>query len=411
MFTIEQKNNISQFLVNTDFLGIEIPEFTDESNVKVLSVALEKLESYAKNIASDVTATYSSTDNRLTLTYLEKNPISYSIGSTYFFISPNNFTLNQPLNVRVSNLAQKQCEVKSAVTAGDFCIIRLLENGNIFRLVSLNNASSSLKTHTANKNNPHLDNLTMICPYRVGDIYYTTLETNPSTYWTGTTWEMLPDGIMPMSTTSTTGATGGSRTIESRHMASHTHTTTFTGTGITGHTHTFTGTALPSHSHTFTGTGLTAHSHTFSGTALPGHSHTRGTMQITAYQHGAWNDAGAYWANVEGAFFKGAYGGPKTDYESAWWAQVGRRLNFNASRNWTGSLSTVVSGTASGTVAVGSAGTVAGTISSTSGGTPVGTLTAISSGTTAGTIAVTALGSGSDFIQPFYSMRMWKRLT
>lgn len=67
---------------------------------------------------------------------------------------------------------------------------------------------------------------TVICPYLVGDIYITTNSTNPSTIWSGTTWELIKDRfLLGSGDTYTLGSTGGeaTHTLTVDEMPSHQH--------------------------------------------------------------------------------------------------------------------------------------------------------------------------------------------
>lgn len=64
------------------------------------------------------------------------------------------------------------------------------------------------------------------CPYNVGDIYITTLNTNPQDIWQNTTWEKVKDRFLLSSgDTYTLGATGGeaAHTLTIDELAKHEH--------------------------------------------------------------------------------------------------------------------------------------------------------------------------------------------
>lgn len=66
------------------------------------------------------------------------------------------------------------------------------------------------------------------CPYNVGDIYITTLNTNPQDIWQDTTWEKIKDRFLLSSgDTYTLGATGGEavHTLTINEMPTHNHIT------------------------------------------------------------------------------------------------------------------------------------------------------------------------------------------
>lgn len=97
--------------------------------------------------------------------------------------------------------------------------------------------------------------------YPVGCIYESTLSTDPSTLFTGTSWTAFGQGKMLVGLDSgdadfnSTSDTGGSKTV------------------------TLTEAQMPQHSHSFSGSSTSAgsHSHTTSGTAASAGSHSHGT--------------------------------------------------------------------------------------------------------------------------------------
>lgn len=65
------------------------------------------------------------------------------------------------------------------------------------------------------------------CPYNVGDIYITTNSNNPSTVWSGTSWQQIQGKFLLGSSSShPKGTTGGSEThkLTVNEMPAHTHT-------------------------------------------------------------------------------------------------------------------------------------------------------------------------------------------
>lgn len=171
---------------------------------------------------------------------------------------------------------------------------------------------TSINTKVTNLENKTTVKAIIDVVYPVGSIYISKDSTNPGTLWPGTTWEREAEGrcIIGIGTGYTTvGATGGSSTVT-------------LGT-----------TQIPSHTHTFTGNALSAH------------SHTRGTMNITGSVYGD-NVSRDMNVTCSGAFSFGAgTGGFSTGYTF----NLYNGFNFDASRNWTGSTSSVSGGIPSGT--------------------------------------------------------------
>ena len=126
------------------------------------------------------------------------------------------------------------------------------------------------------------------CPFPVGAIYMSTTSVNPSTFWTGTTWQAFATGktIVGIDTSDTdfdsVNKVGGSKEVV------------------------LTIPNLPSHNHTV---GDNSHSHT--ANAVGDHSHTLNdhSHYIAPHQHGtSWGEQNAtgYWGNWPGKNFRGS---------------------------------------------------------------------------------------------------------
>ena len=126
------------------------------------------------------------------------------------------------------------------------------------------------------------------CPFPVGAIYMSTTSANPSTFWTGTTWQAFATGktIVGIDTSDTdfnsVNKTGGSKEVVLTvpNLPTHNHTV-----GDNSHSHTVNG--VGDHSHT-----LNDHAH-----YLPPHQHGSGW--------GEQNHTG-YWGNWPGKNFRGS---------------------------------------------------------------------------------------------------------
>ena len=133
------------------------------------------------------------------------------------------------------------------------------------------------------------------CPFPVGAIYMSTTSANPSTFWTGTTWQAFATGktIVGIDTSDTdfnsVNKTGGSKEVVLTvpNLPTHNHTV-----GDNSHSHTVNG--VGDHSHT-----LNDHAH-----YLPPHQHGSGW--------GEQNHTG-YWGNWPGNNFRGS---STTDYDN-----------------------------------------------------------------------------------------------
>ena len=125
------------------------------------------------------------------------------------------------------------------------------------------------------------------CPFPVGAIYMSTTSANPSTFWTGTTWQAFATGktIVGIDTSDTdfnsVNKVGGSKEVVLTipNLPTHNHTV-----GDNSHSHTANG--VGDHSHT-----LNDHAH-----YLPPHQH--------ATSWGEHNATG-YWGNWPGTNFRG----------------------------------------------------------------------------------------------------------
>ena len=134
------------------------------------------------------------------------------------------------------------------------------------------------------------------CPFPVGAIYMSTTSANPSTFWTGTTWQAFATGktIIGIDTSDTdfnsVNKTGGSKEVVLTipNLPIHNHTV-----GDNTHTHSMNG--VGDHSHT-----LNDHAH-----YLPPHQHGSGW--------GERNQAG-YWGNWPGN--NGYRGSSATDWDN-----------------------------------------------------------------------------------------------
>ena len=133
------------------------------------------------------------------------------------------------------------------------------------------------------------------CPFPVGAIYMSTTSANPSTFWTGTTWQAFATGktIVGIDTSDTdfnsVNKTGGSKEVVLTvpNLPTHNHTV-----GDNSHSHTVNG--VGDHSHT-----LNDHAH-----YLPPHQHGSGW--------GEQNHTG-YWGNWPGNNFRGS---SSTDFDN-----------------------------------------------------------------------------------------------
>ena len=132
------------------------------------------------------------------------------------------------------------------------------------------------------------------CPYAVGDVYVTTSTTNPATRWTGTTWQKIEGRfLLGTSGSGTSKATGGSnsKTIAQANLPAV-------------------------------------------KIQLDSFSLSRGTMNITgSISEGLLN---TYAGDYTGAFIRSSSVG-----KIATGTYTTYRINFDASKTWTGSTNSV----------------------------------------------------------------------
>ena len=150
--------------------------------------------------------------------------------------------------------------------------------------------------------------------YPVGTYYETTDNTfNPNTAWAGTTWQKIADGRVLI-------AGGGDYTVGSNYGEK---------------THKITIAEVPAHNHS-------------ASTATNGaHTHKPGTMEITG-----WHDAGDAEYQCGGAFTMSTRTTTHNQYVEG--GSTNARVNFTASRNWSGE--TASNGNHNHNVTVGNSG-------------------------------------------------------
>ena len=144
----------------------------------------------------------------------------------------------------------------------------------------------------------------------VGSVFLTFTNANPSTLLGGGTWVQ----------------------IKGKYLLAAEDGDTVDGTsGVGAHTKNV---PLVAHTHSFTTGSAGGHTHYVSGTTggAGSHSHTRGSMNIT----GSFGYIENYNSMVSGAFTQGSY---RKDVGGS--VENGIPINFDASRSWTGSTSSV----------------------------------------------------------------------
>ena len=219
--------------------------------------------------------------------------------------------------------------------------------------------------------------------YPVGSIYMSAVNVSPAAFLGGT-WQAIEQGRMLMAAGSSwqAGTTGGAvyHTLTVQEMPAHDHSATETAAG--GHTHgASTGSAG-------------AHSHSGSTNNAGGHAHTRGSMNITGYIDMA-RRGGATRDEAGGAMYYGSSFDVqiKIGQSDNW----GSRIEFDASRSWTGWTST--NGNHSHSLSTDSAGAHAHSVA----------IAAAGAHTHAITIGRTGSGAAFSILPPYIAVYMWRR--
>ena len=196
-----------------------------------------------------------------------------------------------------------------------------------------------------------------ISAYPIGSIYMSVNPTNPADIFGGT-WQALDQGrvLIGAGTAHPAGEEGGSET----HLLSEEE--------------------MPAHTHTMDSAG--SHTHGGSAGTAGAHTHSRGSMNIEGEITPTY-DAGLvstdYSGTINGAFEKGTAFSRTLNTVSG----NSRALEFNASKDWTGSTSS--NGEHSHSLSINSGGSHSHTINSKGG------------------------GEAYSIMQPYLSVYMWKR--
>ena len=255
-------------------------------------------------------------------------------------------------NPLLHNKLYRQCSVMA------FAIAQVIAargyDANDSDPAALTNAIQRAFAFSVNGNVPNASGaVTAVRPidaWPVGSIFITMSNTNPATLLGGGTWEQIQGKYLLASSSSyTAGETYGSMTK------------------------TLTVANLPVHTHNFTTGSAGAHTHTASTGSAGNHSHTRGTMNITGTYDFAYDyDAVSYRNNFCNGAFAGGAVWSESRYQLSWangsqyqW----QKMNFDASRSWTGATSTTGAHTHSVTVNSNGAHTHSGTTNGTGSGT------------------------------------------
>ena len=191
--------------------------------------------------------------------------------------------------------------------------------------------------------------------YPVGSIYMSAAAISPAVLFGGVWRQITGRFLLASSDKYPLGTTGGSETKQ------------------------LTVQNLPAHNHGATLQTAGAHTHTATTSSNGAHTHTRGTMEITGYFNVELNGNSAA---VGGAF---TYGGDIAGKNSTPDGSIDQRVNFNASRTWTGATS--------------------------SNGAHTHTLTTTSNGTHTHTVTIENTGGNQAFniMPPFFAVNVWQR--
>lgn len=243
-------------------------------------------------------------------------------------------------NPLLHNKLYRQCSVMAYAIAQT--IVARGYNADDSDPVALVNAIQRTFAFSVNGNVPNASGaVTAVRPidaWPIGSIFITASSSDPATLLGGGTWVRIQGKYLLASSSSyTAGQSYGSMT-KTLSVAN-----------------------LPSHTHGFTTGSAGSHSHSASTGSAGNHSHTRGSMNITGATGAALQD----YAYPSGAFY--INGGNVPEAENGNWGP--NRINFDASRSWTGATSTTGAHTHSVTVNANGAHTHTGTTNGTGSGT------------------------------------------
>ena len=162
---------------------------------------------------------------------------------------------------------------------------------------SINITASGIGAYTKTETDEKFKNF---CPYAVGDIYITTLSTNPATKYLGTTWQKIEGRfLLGTSGSGASKATGGSnsKTIAQANLP-----------------------AVKIQLNSF--------------------SLSRGTMEITGAVKTTYGTDNGFFNTTEGAFSVANSTGYGIGGSNAWAGTHYKSFDFNASKTWTGTTNT-----------------------------------------------------------------------
>ena len=243
--------------------------------------------------------------------------------------------------------------------------------------------------------------------YPVGSIYMSAVNISPASFLGGT-WQAIEQGRMLMAAGSSwqAGTTGGAayHALTVQEMPAHDHSATETAAG--GHTHGASTGSAGAHSHSGSTNNAGNHYHTGTTGGAGRHSHSRGTMNITGYidmarRGGATRD-GSGGAMYYGASFNAQI---RTGEDDDW----GSRIEFDASRSWTGSTS--IEGIHAHGFSTSWAGEHAHSLSIASAGAHTHSVAIAAAGAHTHAITIGKTGSGAAFsiLPPYVAVYMWRR--
>jgi hypothetical protein len=242
--------------------------------------------------------------------------------------------------------------------------------------------------------------------YPVGSVYISFNSADPSTLFGGA-WTRLKDTFLLANGDSyAPNTTGGSATknIAIANLPAHNHTVNASGT----HNHTASTSSSGVHSHSASTGGAGGHTHSASSNTTGNHSHTRGDMNIT----GSFSaDNTMIGTEIRGSARPpdGAFTGKELGSYDLTSSDTGNggRLEFNASRSWTGSTST--NGNHAHTITVNAVGNHTHTVSIANGGGHTHTVTVNNNGSHTHTTNNTGGGTPLNILPPYMTVYMWRR--
>lgn len=184
----------------------------EEDVIDVSSLLIQSSATYGYTFNYELSGLNAGSQYTITFNYQDKTMASYGVGA---------YSYTKILSTQSLPLSLYDDHSRMAISFGEECaddygedMVINFAKDSFIRYMN-DNEEVLLKVAEAFRQ----------CPYNVGDIYITTLSTDPSTIWPNTSWEQLEDAFLYASGTHALGDTGGeeTHTLTVEEMPAHTH--------------------------------------------------------------------------------------------------------------------------------------------------------------------------------------------